>query len=69
MKGKRRVLVTSLDQIPKRFASEAAERTWWATHTLSRKLYEQLKDSRSDLDAILPTMATPRIRSRRVGTR
>lgn len=64
MKGKRRVLVTSLERVPKRFASEDAERAWWATHTLSRKLYDQLKDNPFDLDAILPVRVQPRIRGR-----
>lgn len=67
MKPKRRVLVTSLDQVPKKFSSEDAERAWWASHTLSRKLYDQLKDNPSDLDAILPVRVQPRIRGRAAG--
>lgn len=69
MKGKRKVPVTSLDQIPKKFASEDAERAWWATHTLSRKLYDQLKENPTDLDAILPLRLPPGMRGRAVSSR
>lgn len=36
--------VRSMDEIPA-FASEDAEREWWATHDLSEELYDKLKDA------------------------
>jgi hypothetical protein len=46
-------IVRSLDEIPE-FSTEDEEREWWAVHDLSEQLYDQLEDSREELEEILP---------------
>ncbi|MCG3156511.1 MAG: hypothetical protein DKINENOH_03135 [bacterium] len=43
-----RILVHSLDQIPK-FASEDEEREWWATHDLAPELGEDVTAQEHEL--------------------
>ena len=38
------ITIKSLDEIPKRFKSEDAERRFWETHDLSLKLCDELYD-------------------------
>ncbi|OGI18326.1 MAG: hypothetical protein A3B68_04635 [Candidatus Melainabacteria bacterium RIFCSPHIGHO2_02_FULL_34_12] len=43
-KRKKMITIKSLDEIPRRFKSEDAERKFWETHDLSLKLCEKLYD-------------------------
>jgi len=52
-KVKKLTIIHSFDEIPE-FSTEDEERDWWATHDLSEQLYDQLEDSRTELEEILP---------------
>jgi hypothetical protein len=65
-KNPKRTIIHSLEEIPAQFASEDAERDWWAEHDLSPELWDSLEDTTAELDEILPLPGgTRRTRTRR----
>lgn len=47
-KRKKMITIKSLDELPRKFKSEDAERRFWETHDLSTKLLDKLYDPEVD---------------------